>query len=109
MAGGGTGPQRPGGFAISWPGWARGAWPAVPVTLAGRFPVGASVTRDQLNGDVYPVLHRLRVSEPVSWLPVLGGWLVTRHDVAVRVLRDSRGFTVDDPRFTTARVVGPSM
>ncbi len=58
---------------------------------------------------MHPVLRRLRASEPVSWLPVLGGWLVTRRDLALRVLRDSRTFTVDDPRFTTARVIGPSM
>lgn len=45
----------------------------------------------------------------MSWLPALGGWLVTRFDLAARVMRDGQDFTVDDPRFTTARVVGPSM
>ncbi len=62
-----------------------------------------------LAGDPYPLLARLREQEPVSWLPALGGWLVTRRDLAVAVLRDDQAFTVDDPRFTTARVVGPSM
>jgi cytochrome P450 len=62
-----------------------------------------------LDGELHPVLRRLRAREPVSWLPVLGGWLVTRRDLALRVLRDSQTFTVDDPRFSTARVVGPSM
>ena len=42
-------------------------------------------------------------------MPVLGAWLVTGYDLAVQVLRDSRTFTVDDPRFSTAKVVGPSM
>jgi cytochrome P450 len=55
------------------------------------------------------VLRQLREFEPVSWLPALGGWLITRADVADAVLRDGRTFTVDDQRFTTARVVGPSM
>jgi len=64
---------------------------------------------DDLEGELHPVLRRLREREPVSWLPVLGGWLVTRRDLALRVLRDSQAFTVDDPRFSTARVVGPSM
>jgi cytochrome P450 len=73
------------------------------------FPVGAAVTIAELTDDPHPVLRRLRAAEPVSWLPALGGWLVTRRDVAEQVLRDARGFTVDDPRFTTARVVGPSM
>ncbi len=42
-------------------------------------------------------------------MPVLGTWLVTGYDLAVEVLRDARTFTVDDPRFSTAKVVGPSM
>jgi cytochrome P450 len=75
----------------------------------GRFPVGGSVTVAELAGDPHPVLRRLRAAEPVSWLPALGGWLVSRADLAGQVMRDTRTFTVDDPRFTTARVVGPSM
>ena len=75
----------------------------------GGFPVGASVTRAQLDGDPHSLLRELREREPVSWVPVLGGWLVTRRDIALRVLRDAGTFTVDDPRFSTARVVGPSM
>ena len=73
------------------------------------YPLGAKVTVASLAGDVHPVLRRLRAAEPVSWLPALNGWLVTRADVADQVLRDPASFTVDDPRFTTARVVGPSM
>jgi cytochrome P450 len=73
------------------------------------FPLGAAVTIAELTADPHPVLRRLRAAEPVSWLPALGGWLVTRRDLAEQVLRDARGFTVDDPRFTTARLVGPSM
>jgi cytochrome P450 len=75
----------------------------------GQFPLGAAVSMDDLDGDLHPLLHRLRAREPVSWLPVLGGWLVTRRDLALQVLRDTRTFTVDDPRFSTARVIGPSM
>jgi len=75
----------------------------------GSFPLGAAVAMRDLDTSMHPVLRRLRASEPVSWLPVLGGWLVTRRDLALRVLRDSGTFTVDDPRFSTARVVGPSM
>jgi cytochrome P450 len=75
----------------------------------GRFPVGATITLADLDHDPHPWLARLRDTEPVSWLPALNGWLVTRHDLAVAVMRDSVAFTVDDPRFSTARVVGPSM
>jgi cytochrome P450 len=45
----------------------------------------------------------------VCWIPALGGWLVTSYALAVQVMRDPDTFTVDDPRFSTAQVVGPSM
>ena len=76
---------------------------------ATTFPVGASVTLDELEADPHPALARLRTVEPVSWLPALDGWLVTRRDLALRVMREDATFTVDDPRFSTAQVVGPSM
>ena len=47
------------------------------------FPLGAAVTLEQLDHDPHPVLAGLREHEPVSWLPALGGWLVTRYDLAV--------------------------
>ena len=55
------------------------------------------------------MLARLREHEPVSWLPALDGWLVTRRDLVMDVMRDPDTFTVDDPRFSTGQVVGPSM
>jgi cytochrome P450 len=73
------------------------------------FPIGAGVTLEQLTGDPHPVHARLREREPVSWLPALGGWLVTRRDLALAVMRDPATYTVDDPRFSTAQVIGPSM
>ncbi|HLI59091.1 MAG TPA: cytochrome P450 [Solirubrobacteraceae bacterium] len=73
------------------------------------FPLGAAVTLEELDADPHAVHHRLRPSEPVSWLPCLDGWLVTSHALASAAMRDPATFTVDDPRFTTARVIGPSM
>jgi cytochrome P450 len=67
------------------------------------------VTLADLEGDPHPVLAGLRTAAPAAWVPVLGAWLVTGYDLAVAVLRDARTFTVDDPRFSTAQVVGPSM
>jgi cytochrome P450 len=67
------------------------------------------ITLADLEGDPHPVLAGLRAAAPVAWVPVLGAWLVTGYDLAVAVLRDARTFTVDDPRFSTAQVVGPSM
>jgi cytochrome P450 len=73
------------------------------------FPLGAAVTLSELDQDPHATLARLRAAEPVSWLPSLGGWLVTRHDLVLGAMRDAATFTVDDPRFSTAQVVGPSM
>jgi len=80
----------------------------VPRTHASS-PLGAAITLTELDRDPYPVLARLREDEPVSWVPVLDGWLVTRRDLCIEVMRDAETFTVDDPRFSTAQVVGPSM
>jgi len=77
--------------------------PTSPSVPAGR------VTLADLEGDPHRVLAQLRAAAPAAWVPVLGTWLVTGYDLAVTVLRDARTFTVDDPRFSTAQVVGPSM
>jgi cytochrome P450 len=73
------------------------------------FPIGADVALQQLEEDPHALLARLREREPVSWLPALDGWLVTRRDLAMQVMRDPETFTVDDPRFSTGQVVGSSM
>jgi cytochrome P450 len=71
--------------------------------------LGAAITPAELDRDPHRALARLRAAEPVSWVPSLEGWLVTRHDLVLAAMRDARTFTVDDPRFSTAQVVGPSM
>ena len=76
---------------------------------AGRFPLGAAATVAELEGDPHALHARLRAGEPVSWVPALGGWLITRRDLALEAMRDAARFTVHDPRFTTAQVVGESM
>ena len=76
----------------------------------GRRPtLGESITLERLDRDPHPLLASLRATEPVAWVPVLDGWLVTRRDLCIEVMRDAERFTVDDPRFSTAQVVGPSM
>ena len=73
------------------------------------FPIGAAASLEELETNPHPLLARLREGEPVSWLPALNAWLVTRRDLALQAMRDSANFTVDDPRFSTSQVVGPSM
>jgi cytochrome P450 len=67
------------------------------------------ITVEELIDDPHPVLARLRAEAPVAWLPALNAWLVTGYRLVDAVLRDPGTFTVDDPRFSTAQVVGPSM
>ena len=57
------------------------------------------VTLEELETDPHAALAALR--------PV--GWVVASRDLAMAVMRDPETFTVDDPRFSTAQVVGPSM
>ncbi len=57
----------------------------------------------------HEAIAALRASSPVAWAQALGGWVVTSRQLAIEVMRDAATFTVDDPRFSTAQVVGPSM
>ena len=76
---------------------------------ARSFPIGAAATLEELDRAPHPLHARLRTAEPVSWLPALDGWLVTSRELALDAMRDAETFTVDDPRFSTGQVVGPSM
>jgi cytochrome P450 len=74
-----------------------------------RGGLGSAITLAELDADPYARIAALREHQPVAWVPVLDGWLVTRRDLCIEVMRDAERFTVDDPRFSTSRVVGPSM
>ncbi len=64
---------------------------------------------DELERDPHALLAELREREPVVWIGELDGWLVTSYELVLEAMRDPGRFTVDDPRFSTARIVGPSM
>ncbi|MFP3881223.1 MAG: cytochrome P450 [Actinomycetota bacterium] len=70
-------------------------------------PAGTSIAG--LAADPHPIFHHLRTNEPVAWIESLEAWLVTSHDLCVDVMLDPATFTVDNPRFSTQRVIGPSM
>jgi cytochrome P450 len=82
---------------------------AVARERARAFPLGAAVTVAELERDPHLVLAQLRETEPVAWVPALQAWLVTQRELALAVVRDDATFTVDDPRFSTAQIVGRSM
>jgi cytochrome P450 len=76
---------------------------------AAHFPGGAAVSAERLDSHLHETLAELRSREPVAWVPALDAWFVTSRALAVEVMRDAATFTVDDPRFSTAQVLGPSM
>lgn len=60
------------------------------------FPAGAAVTLDDLKqAGREHVLDELREREPVTWLPALGGWLITAREPARRILLPKSGATVE--------------
>jgi len=77
--------------------------------VRNSFVMDSDIDLDDLDARHHEVLATLRDRSPVTWVEVIGGWVVTGRDAAVAVMRDPERFTVDDPRFSTAQVVGPSM
>jgi cytochrome P450 len=67
------------------------------------------VTLAGLEHDFHGTAAAWRATAPVLWVDELGAWVATTRDTVLRMLRDPETFTVDDPRFATARVLGPSM
>lgn len=63
----------------------------------------------ELAVDPHPVLASLREEAPVAWIPDLDAWMVTSHALCTEVMLDAETYTVDDPRFSTQQVIGPSM
>ena len=74
-----------------------------------RLPAADWVSLDELERDPHAAHARLRAESPVAWVPALDGWMVTRRDDVNAAMRDDVGLTVDDPRFSTGRITGPSM
>lgn len=87
-----------------------------------RFPVGAALTFEDMEAAGHEHrLDALRDAEPVSWVPAMGGWLVTSRELARTLLLPKSGgsvqadenlvrastgthmLTVDDPEHTRVR------
>jgi cytochrome P450 len=60
-----------------------------------RFPAGAALEFADLEEQGRAgALDRLRKGEPVSWVPALGGWLVTSYPLGRNILARTEDFTV---------------
>jgi cytochrome P450 len=71
--------------------------------------VGGSVTLEELERDPYPIYARMRDEEPVSWVPAVQLWLVTRHDDVRAVDLDPETFTGATDPSTLNRTMGVNM
>ena len=71
--------------------------------------LGADLTLAELELDPYPALARLRAHEPVSHVPDLGMWLVTRWDDVVEVHERPDVYTSATEPSWLNTVLGPNM
>ena len=71
--------------------------------------IGESITLEELERDPYPIYARLREHEPVSWVPAVGLWLVTRFDDVREVDLDPETFTAATDPSTLNRTMGVNM
>jgi cytochrome P450 len=80
-----------------------------PAERANTFPYGHALNVAALDVDPYPIFRELREHEPVSWIPALGMWFVTRRADVVHVLRNPDTFRTDAPGSTILDTFGPQM
>ena len=71
--------------------------------------IGEGITLDELERDPYPAYARLRDEEPVSFVPAVGLWLVTRHEDVKHVATHPETFTGATEPSTLNRTMGQNM
>jgi cytochrome P450 len=71
--------------------------------------IGEGITLEALERDPYPIYARLRDEEPVSWVPAVQLWLVTRYDDVRHVDLNPDVFTAATDPSTLNRTMGVNM
>lgn len=71
--------------------------------------VGSAISLEDLERDPYPIYARLREQEPVSWVPAVGLWLVTRFEDVQHVGLSPELFTAATHPSTLNRTMGVNM
>jgi cytochrome P450 len=71
--------------------------------------LGETITVEDLEADPYPLYEQLRAEEPVSWLPAVGLWLVTRWNDVEQVDRSPEVFTAQTEPSTLNRTFGKNL
>jgi cytochrome P450 len=80
-----------------------------PEQKSKQFPLGARIGLEELSADPYVAYSRLRSAEPLSWLPALNMWYVTRYADVRRILLDPELFTTHWPGSTIQDTFGVHM
>ena len=70
---------------------------------------GEQITLEELERDPYPIYARLRDEEPVSWVPAVQLWLVTRYEDVRTVDLSPELFTAATDPSTLNRTMGVNM
>jgi cytochrome P450 len=71
--------------------------------------LGEEITLEGLERDPYPIYARLRDAEPVSWVPAVQLWLVTRYEDVRTVDLSPETFTAATDPSTLNRTMGVNM
>lgn len=82
------------------------------MTLSDRsalFPVGAAINLNTLSADPYPAFARLHAAEPISWVPEIQMWVVSRRANVQQILSDPETFTVVSAQSILRRILGRNM
>lgn len=82
--------------------------PASAFARCEAYPLGASLTLAELEGDLEKIYGRLLEEEPVSWIEALGMWWVVRDEDVRTLLADPRLQTTS-PRSTILETFGDQM
>ena len=74
-----------------------------------RFPIGASIELDELSHDPFPIYAQLRELEPVSFVPALNMYFVTRYDDVRKVMEDDEHYVVGTEASVVYDIFGKHM
>jgi len=74
-----------------------------------QFPIGAQVQMAAMGVSPYSTFSQMLQHEPVSWIPEIGMWYVTRREDVLRILADTHTFTVVNDESPMRQVLGYNM
>ena len=63
--------------------------------LNSSFPIGATVTLEQMAKNPYGIFEQMLATEPISWVPAFNMWMVTQRADVIEILRDAELYTME--------------